>query len=127
MTLRLFVFGLGYTARHLVAALRPDGWEVAGSTRGADACAGFAADGVAAHCFDGTAPMAAAGEALAGTTHLLVSVPPGAGGDPVLQHHAADIAACRSLRWIGWRRSVKRRWQFRCTHRTMRCATAWCR
>jgi nucleoside-diphosphate-sugar epimerase len=45
--------------------------------------------------------MAEAATALAGTTHLLLSVPPDAAGDPVLRHHAADIAAL-DLAWAGY-------------------------
>jgi nucleoside-diphosphate-sugar epimerase len=52
--------------------------------------------------FDGAAPMKDAGAALAGTTHLLSSVPPGAEGDPVLAWHADDIATISGLRWIGY-------------------------
>ncbi|MBV8651953.1 MAG: SDR family oxidoreductase, partial [Alphaproteobacteria bacterium] len=35
-------------------------------------------------------------------THTLVSVPPDAAGDPVLDRHAADIAALPCLAWLGY-------------------------
>jgi nucleoside-diphosphate-sugar epimerase len=35
-------------------------------------------------------------------THLLVSVPPDAAGDPVLAVHGEDIARIKGLRWLGY-------------------------
>ena len=49
--------------------------------------------------FDGTAPMDRA--ALAGTTHLLASIPADP-DDPALRHHEQDIAAIDGLEWIGY-------------------------
>ena len=43
---------------------------------------------------------------LAEATHLLVSIPPGAAGDPVLARHSEDIAAAKRLRWIGYLSTV---------------------
>jgi nucleoside-diphosphate-sugar epimerase len=40
--------------------------------------------------------------ALAQTTHLLVTAPPDAAGDPVLRRHGAAIGAAPRLRWIGY-------------------------
>ncbi len=96
---RLFCFGLGYSARALADALQGEGWRIAGSGRQA---AEGQAGGREMYVFDGAAPMQNAGAALAGTTHLLSSVPPGADGDPVLDWHADDIAAIPGLRWIGY-------------------------
>lgn len=47
-------------------------------------------------------PFDAAGPAIAAATHILVTAPPGAEGDPVLNRHAAGIAAAPLLRWIGY-------------------------
>src|SRR5205085_11847732 len=41
-------------------------------------------------------------KAFAGVTHVLVSIPPDAAGDPALQQHAEDIAALPGLRWLGY-------------------------
>jgi nucleoside-diphosphate-sugar epimerase len=41
-------------------------------------------------------------EALDGVTHLLVSVPPDAAGDPVLAVHGEDIAGIEGLCWLGY-------------------------
>jgi nucleoside-diphosphate-sugar epimerase len=103
---RLFCFGLGYCALHLARRLRADGWDISGTARtvaGADA---IAHEGFAPLVFDGTSPGVGIREALQGATHVLVSVPPDDGGDPVLQHHAADIAAAPALGWIGYLSTV---------------------
>jgi nucleoside-diphosphate-sugar epimerase len=105
-TMRLFCFGFGYSARALARSMRGAACRVAGTVRGADTARALAGDNVEGFAFDGAAPMADAAEALRGTTHLLVSTPPDAKGDPVLRHHAADIAALVAaspgLRWVGY-------------------------
>ena len=99
---RLFCFGMGYTARTLARALSAEGWQIAGTSRSAGSQGSFSEEGIALAVFDGTAPLVDAGPTLAGTTHVLISIPPGAAGDPVLAHHAADIAALDGLRWAGY-------------------------
>jgi len=99
---RLFVFGLGFSALALARGLLAEGWRVAGTCRGAEKAAALAAEGIETFRFDGEAPLADPAAALAGTTHLLASVPPDRAGDPVLRAHAAEIAALESLRWIGY-------------------------
>lgn len=97
---RLFCFGLGYSARELAARLAAEGWRIAGTSRGDGA--ELRALGYEMHRFDGTAPLEDPAAALAGTTHLLSSAPPGPDGDPVLQCHAADIERIETLEWIGY-------------------------
>lgn len=99
---RLFCFGLGSSALALSALLKAEGWRIAGTCRSAEKAAALAARGIDTYRFDGEAPMPDVAAALAGTTHLLISAPPGAAGDPVLRHHAADIASLSSLQWLGY-------------------------
>lgn len=99
---RLFVFGLGYCATVFARRMRAKGWRVAGTCQSEDKRAACAAEGMAAFLYDGTHPLENASAALAGTTHLLQSIPPGREGDPVLRHHVADIAAIEGLRWAGY-------------------------
>lgn len=103
---RLFCFGLGYSARALIESLRAEGWAIAGTCREPHQAELFRRDGIEAHVFNGSAPMDRARAALAGTTHLLSSVPPGADGDAVLRWHAPDIAAlvaaAPALTWAGY-------------------------
>jgi nucleoside-diphosphate-sugar epimerase len=93
----LFCFGLGYTGRVLARRLAAEGWIVGGTCRTADKTseAGFPVE-----VFDGDHPLPR--KALDGVTHLLVSVPPDAVGDPVLAVHGEDIAQIKGLRWLGY-------------------------
>jgi nucleoside-diphosphate-sugar epimerase len=102
----LFCFGLGYSARVLAARLAAEGWRVGGTARTPDGAKAIAAQGLTALVFDGSAPGTEVGDALRAATHVLVSAPPGADGDPVLNQHAADIAQAPSLQWIGYLSTV---------------------
>jgi len=97
---RLFCFGIGFTARVLVRQMMAAGWQVSGTARTAEKCAALGAEGLSMVRFDGTAPLPAS--ALEGVTHVLISVPPGEDGDPVLRQHGADLAALPGLKWIGY-------------------------
>ena len=102
---RLFCFGLGYSASHLAHRLLARGWQVAGTVRTDDKAAQLREQGIETHVFDRDRPLPDAARALAGTTHLLVSVPPdGQGaGDAALDHHAGDIAGVADgLQWAGY-------------------------
>ena len=75
---RCFIFGLGYSAGRIAAALEARGWEVISTGR-----AGTLS-------FDDAANVRLA---LTGADAVLSSVPPSADGDPVLATYGADIAA----------------------------------
>ena len=109
---RLFCFGLGFSARRLAQESISRAWAVAGTCRTPERRAELAAAGIEAPgievpgievvVFDGVRPLAGAPAVFAGVTHLLSSVPPDDAGDPVLAHHAGDIAGLRGLRWVGY-------------------------
>ena len=99
---RLFCFGYGYSASALGALLAPAGWSLAGTCRTPEGCRALANTGVDAVPFSREAPLAGPAQSLAGTTHLLLSIPPDADGDPALDCHGADIAAMGGLEWIGY-------------------------
>lgn len=99
---RLFCFGYGYTAAALAQQLRGEGWTIAGTCRTEEKRVALLADGIQAFLFDRGRPLADPGAAIAGTTHMLVSVPPDGEGDPVLDHHAAIFSASHKLRWLGY-------------------------
>jgi nucleoside-diphosphate-sugar epimerase len=103
---RLLCLGLGYTALHLACRLAQEEWHVTGTARTLAGAEAIAAEGFAALQFDGNGPGAGLGEAIADATHILVSVPPGETGDPVLAHHADDIARAPGLEWIGYLSTV---------------------
>ncbi len=95
---KLFCFGLGYSAGHLAHALRLRRWPVAGTTR-----QGGVVGDVDTHPFDGTAPLADWPGRMDGVDHILISCPPGEGGDPVLRQHRDDlIAMAGRIKWLGY-------------------------
>lgn len=98
----LFCFGLGFSALALAATLKVEGWTVAGTSRTPERRTALTADGIAVHPFDRDRPLADPTFVLRGVTHLLSSVPPDAAGEPVLDCHAADIAAMPGLQWVGY-------------------------
>lgn len=105
---RLFCFGLGYSALALARRLQAEGWSVAGTCRTAAKQKSLNEAGIKAYLFDDAGKLADPDTALAGTTHLLSSIAPGAGGadaaiDPVLAVHREDIAAIDPpLAWVGY-------------------------
>ena len=91
----LLVAGLGYAGQAVARRAAAAGLRVAGTMR--DPRRG--PDGVA------VMPFAAAADAIRAATHLLVTAPPGEGGDPVLAAHGAAVDAALAggaLRWIGY-------------------------
>jgi nucleoside-diphosphate-sugar epimerase len=96
---RLFCFGLGYSARRVIA--RAPGLEASGATRGSEAAAAWRREGVEAFAF---------GEALlpvlARAQILLVCAPPGDDGDPALARFGREIAAAPELERIVYLSSV---------------------
>jgi nucleoside-diphosphate-sugar epimerase len=102
----LFCFGLGFSAQALAARLSSQGWRVTGTSTTAAGCRGVAARGYHAVLFDGRHTGAGVRDALPAASHVLVSVPPGEGGDAVLHWHADDIAAAPRIGWIGYLSTV---------------------
>jgi len=96
----LFCFGLGYSALALARRLIAAGWSVTSTCRSADKQARLREAGLSAVLFDHDRPADVT--VLHGVTHLLVSVPPDALGDPVLAMHSHDIAALPELSWLGY-------------------------
>ena len=80
---RLFIFGLGYTASRIAAALTRQGWEVISTGR----------DGTLAFDDSGAVRLA-----LADAGHVLSSVPPGGDGDPVLDAYGDALGG----KWLGY-------------------------
>lgn len=96
---RLFCFGLGFSARALARRLIADGWRVAGTSRSPSA----PADGdMAVFPFQrGQSLNDTAVAALAGATHVLISIPPDGKGDAALDE-CGDIIAAAAPAWIGY-------------------------
>jgi nucleoside-diphosphate-sugar epimerase len=94
----LFCFGLGYSALRLARRLRREGWDIAGTAREPPTAPGE----FTLQRFATENPLRDPQRALAGTTHVLISVPPHQAGCPVYAAHGADLAAVSTLRWIGY-------------------------
>jgi hypothetical protein len=98
----LFCFGLGYSVENFAASLPTDEWRVSGTVRSTEARDRLRARGWDVHIFQGEAPLANATDLLSDATHIIDSVPPGPTGDPILRHHAEDIAGLSDLVWLGY-------------------------
>lgn len=83
--MRIFIFGMGYSASVIAARLAGQGWEFAGTGRGGTV--------------DFADEAAVRGE-LARAGAVLSSVPPAGGDDPVLGAYGAALAGFRG--WIGY-------------------------
>lgn len=93
----LLSLGHGYSAQALARLLIPQGWRVIGTTRSPDKARAFAAEGVEPLLW----PALSLAPALAQATHVLQSMAPDQGGDPVLVAHAAELAAAQPA-WVGY-------------------------
>lgn len=92
----LLSVGHGYSAQALATVLRSEGWTVIGTTRSADKARALEREGIEPLIWPGQ-PLP-----LERATHLLSSVGPEAGCDPVLAREAAALEGARHLRWVGY-------------------------
>ena len=104
--MKLFCFGLGYSAETLAKRLAAKGCGIAGTARDLANIERLRGQGYEVVRFAGEAGNVELAAALAGTTHLLHSIPPGPDGDPVLRHYRAEIAGLPTLGWIGYLSTV---------------------
>jgi nucleoside-diphosphate-sugar epimerase len=103
---KLFCFGLGYSAAALARRVRPSGWTVSGTSTDAEKANALTRQGYGAFIFNGRAHNANVAEDLRSATHVLLSIPPDANGDPAFTHYRDDIASSPSISWIGYFSSV---------------------
>lgn len=83
MSDKLFIFGLGYSGRHIAALARERGWTVRATGSEGDVS------------FDDVDVVR---EAIAGASHVLSSIPPTDGADPVLSRYADALGG----KWLGY-------------------------
>lgn len=98
----LLSIGHGYSARALACLLLPAGWRVIGTTRSPDRARVLRAEGVEPLIWDGAGADPALLDALGSATHVLSSVAPKDGGDPVLAALGGALRTARQLRWAGY-------------------------
>lgn len=90
----LFCFGLGYSANILAPRLRREGFDVTGTSRAPE-------NDPYMKAFGPQHPFADAW--LDGITHLLISIPPDAEGDPVLRAAGESLARrAGQFAWVGY-------------------------
>ncbi|MET4386190.1 nucleoside-diphosphate-sugar epimerase [Bradyrhizobium sp. F1.4.3] len=88
--MRLFILGLGYSARHFVSRFGGTFSHIAGTVRAPAKREAIA--GIEAHPFSGTAPDREAVGQVRDADVLLVSIPPGSAGDPAIAAFADVLA-----------------------------------
>lgn len=86
--MHVLIFGLGFTTRRLAERLRARGWQITATARSG------APDTILLDS-EATTP------AIANATHILSSVPPTNGIDPVLSRYASALETAPA-RWIGY-------------------------
>lgn len=99
MSKHLLSFGHGYSAQALAKRLVGQGWKITGTTRSTDRALALKSTGVAPVIWPGSE----IGPALEDATHLLTSIAPKDGTDPVLATlESALAAAAPRLKWVGY-------------------------
>jgi nucleoside-diphosphate-sugar epimerase len=99
----LVCFGFGYCAEHFIAESGGKFERIVGTARGAERAGilnAYQGGAARAVVFDGMRVTPELESAIAAADYALISVPPGAGGDPVLGACGSALAATRSLRSV---------------------------
>jgi nucleoside-diphosphate-sugar epimerase len=91
--MRLFILGLGYSAGHFVRKFGGSFSHIAGTVR--DPAARNDLAGIELHAFSGSNPARDTVERIRDADVLLVSIPPGANGDPAIAAFGDVLAARR--------------------------------
>jgi nucleoside-diphosphate-sugar epimerase len=103
---KFFAFGLGYSAQALAGRLAAKGWEIAGTARDPGTLERLRQRGYKMARFADPSDRDGVADLLRGTTHLLHSIPPVTGIDPVLAGFRDQLATLSSLGWIGYLSTV---------------------
>jgi len=105
--MHFFIFGAGYCGQAAAREIGETADRIAGTTRTLDHFAALGQAGIAPFLFDGTSAPAEIVEELSRTTHLVISISPAAGGDPVLSLFGDMLRdAAPALEWIGYLSTV---------------------
>ncbi len=93
--MKIFIFGLGYVGQALGLSLLADGWQVSGTTRDPEKIVILNKQGFNTYLFsDPSIPGI-----LKNYSHVLISIPPELGNDPVLLNYASFL---KKTSWIGY-------------------------
>lgn len=97
----LLCFGFGFSARALAQALPRDQWIITGTSRSVEGCEKITQLGFDAVQFNDDTPLDPS--LLDGVTHIVVSVPPGKTGDPVLKCHGRHLGErAAHIKWLAY-------------------------
>lgn len=91
--MRLFILGLGYSARHFVRSFGSAFSHIAGTVR--DSGQRDDLGGIEVHAFSGSHPARETVERVGAADVLLISIPPGSAGDPAIAAFGDVLAAGR--------------------------------
>ncbi len=104
--MNLVVFGYGYTAEAFASEVRGRFGRVVATARSREKADRISASGLVGRVFPDEGDARALAEDLADAGAVLVSIPPGEDGDPVLARFSEAIEASPSLAWIGYLSTV---------------------
>jgi nucleoside-diphosphate-sugar epimerase len=104
--MRLFAFGLGYTALNLMRRHRSASTSVGGTVRDTARAKALSDEGIHALRFGDEAADPGIGAHMARCDAILVSIPPVCGRDPVLARMATALEAAPASCWIGYLSTV---------------------
>jgi nucleoside-diphosphate-sugar epimerase len=93
----ILFFGYGFSARTLAQRLDRKIWHLSATSRSEQGLKAIERDAVEPMRFDTSFALSKS------VTHIVVSAPPDAAGDPVLKHCRASLAAhARQLKWVAY-------------------------
>ena len=98
--MKLFIFGMGYSALHYARTRKSDYAIISCTARSVDKRDVLQAQRFNAHCFGPDGYDEALTESLAAADRVLVSIPPAAEGDPALTAFASHLRASRNLKSV---------------------------
>ena len=107
--MKLFIFGLGYSATFIAQRLAAGGAAIAATVRTQEKADALAGAGYDAYLFSGAGRNEAIARELAASDAVLISVPPGRDEgalDAVLEVYRDDLAKAAHVRWIGYLSTV---------------------
>jgi nucleoside-diphosphate-sugar epimerase len=104
--MKLFIFGMGYSATYIAQRLAARGAAITATVRSQAKADLLSGSGYTMRLFATADRDETIEREIADGDAVLVSVPPGAQRDPVLQVYRDDLAATAHLRWIGYLSTV---------------------
>ena len=109
-TPNILFLGAGYTAKCMIRQLRHidqfAGSRIHGTTRTGQNFQNIKDAGATPVLFEGTGPSETLRRLIKAADFILSSISPKQEGDAVLAHHAADIVANNTLKWLGYLSTV---------------------